>query len=241
MSSAVRFVRIFCNVSAIFLFLLTSQSSSFASAFEELSDNDQYKLKAGQQVGIYTYPQSPYAAWPQGTIYQRIDATPEQAVAVFYDVNRHSEYLPHVLKSEVSNFIDKTTFEVDYTVGLLHLPFGIAQEKYALEYHMDFNAEEKSYSIVWHLVRSGTYTEYSQGSIRFESMESGGTLMAYDSFVLPYSKYYLVAANPLAIEISKSVLRSVVRNIVNQIKKERTMESARLEQQVKALKKVLGQ
>ena len=234
------FVRVFCNLFVGALVLLSSQRV-FASAFEELSENDQYKLKAGQKVSLYTYFQSPYSAWPQGTVYERIDATPEQAVAVFFDFNRHAEYLPHVLKSEVSSFIDKTTFEVDYTVGIPYLFFGLAKEKYALEYHLESNAAENSYSIVWHLTRSGRFTEYSQGSIRFEPMASGGTLMAYDSFVLPYSVYYLGASNPLTVEVSKSVLKSVVNHIIRQINKERTMESARLELQVKTLKKALGQ
>ncbi|MEO7163119.1 MAG: hypothetical protein ABI041_09380, partial [Bdellovibrionia bacterium] len=98
----------------------------------------------------------------------------------------------------------------------------------------------KSYSIVWHLTSSGHVTEYSQGSIRFEPMASGGTLLAYDSFVLPYSSFYLATSNALSVALSKSVLKSVVNHIVSQIKKERTMESARLDLQVKALKKALG-
>jgi hypothetical protein len=234
------FAKVFRNLFLGALALLSSQSL-FASAFEELSDNDQYKLKAGQQVRIYTYFQSPYAAWPQGTIYQRIDATPEQAAAVFFDFNRHAEYLPHVLTSEVSSFIDKTTFQVDYSVGIPYFLFGLAKERYSLEYHLEFNASEASYSIVWHLTRSGHFTEYSQGSIRFEPMASGGTLMAYDSFVLPYFSLYVASSNTLGVALSKMVLKSVVNHIVSQIKKEQTMESVRLDLQVKALKKALGQ
>jgi len=221
--------------------VLLSSSRLLASAFDELSDHDQHKLKAGQQVSLYTNMQSPYAAWPQGTIYQRIDSTPEEAVAVFFDFKHHSEYLPQVLKSEISSFIDKTTFQVDYAVGIPYVPFGLAQETYALEYHLEFDPTDKSYSIAWHLIRPGTFTEYSQGSIRFETMENGGTLMAYDSFVLPYSIYYPAAGNSLAIEASKLVLKTVVGRIVGQIKKELTMESARLRLQVKAMRKVLGQ
>jgi hypothetical protein len=233
------FLKTFRSLLSAGLVLLFSQNL-FASAYDELSDNDQYKLKAGQQVSIYTYMQSPYTAWPQGTIYQRLDATPEQAAAVFFDFNRHGEYLPHVIKSEISSFVDRTTFQVDYTVGIPYVNFGIAKDSYALEYHLDFDDAEKSYSIKWHLTRSGMFTEYSQGSIRFEPVEGGGTLMAYDSFVLPYSCYYLAASNPLTVAVSKSILKSVVRKIMDQIKKERTMESARLDLQVKALNKALA-
>lgn len=234
------FAKVF-RILSVGAWVLMSSPSLSASAFGELSDNDQYKVKAGQQVGIYTYFQSPYAAWPQGTIYERIDATPEEAVAVFFDFNLHSEYLPHVLKSEVSSSIDRATFQVDYTVGVPYLFFGLVKESYVLEYHLEFDAAEKSYSIVWHLSRSGNFTEYSQGSIRFEPMANGGTLMAYDSFVLPYSVYYLAASNRLAVSASQSILKSVVKHIVYQINKERTMESMRLDLQVKALKKALGQ
>jgi hypothetical protein len=237
--SAMSFVKFFFNLGAIALVFLPTHSL-FASVFEELSDNDQYKLKAGEQVAIFTYEQSRYAAWPQGTVYQRIDATPEQAAAVFFDFNHHSEYLPHVLKSD-SSFVDRGISRVDYTVGLPYLPFGLGQENYSLDYHLEYNARDKGYSMSWHLSRSGSFTEYSQGSIRFEPMESGGTLVAYDSFVLPYAAYYLAASNSLVIEVSKSILRSVTNSIANQIKKERNLESGRLDQQIKVLKKALGQ
>jgi hypothetical protein len=210
---------------------------ALASAFEDLSENDQKKVNSGQQINIYIYRQNPKVSWPEGTIYQRIEETPEQAMAVYFDIAHHHEFLPYVIKSEISNFIERSTFQADYALGVLYLPFGIAQENYSLEYHLEHNVSELSYLLSWHMTRSGNVTEYSQGSIQFEPLENGGTLMVYNSFVLPFSKFYWLASQSWGIQASKKVLKEVFDHTVNQIKKVRTLESERLIELIQELRK----
>src|SRR5687767_3386107 len=62
--------------------------------------------------------QRPGSPWPAVTIVTYVDATPEEAAAVFIDYARHIEFIPSTKLSRVSRVHSASDVEVDYIVAL---------------------------------------------------------------------------------------------------------------------------
>ena len=185
-----------------------------AQAASELSPQQLADVNAGRQVFLtWDVAGSP---WPRACVFQMVNATPEDAAAVFTNYARQTAYIPGLRKAHVSRVIDPVTAEVDYT---LDVPI-VADEDYTVRDHLSTYDSGASYRIEWTLVRA-TSTKATEGNVRFEphraaSPSRDGTLMAYCNLVTPGSslaKFGFIksralgqvrqSAAPIAVEIER--------------------------------------
>jgi hypothetical protein len=202
-------------------------SISFATLYDEMTDTQKTALHRGEQVVI---TEEVGEAWPQVTIYQRIESTPEEAMAVMTDYERHRTLLKDITQSRISKRPTVSTSIVDY---IYHLPWPIADENSSLKYEAGTRDHRKSYVLSWSMVRSDR-AKTMNGRICFEPL-GGGTLLAYQNLIVPGA--YL--AGLLKGQAERSA-RQAARDLARQIQHERANDPLLLALQVAALRQTLG-
>jgi hypothetical protein len=199
----------------------------FAGAYDELTPEQKTAVQNGQQVFFTRDAEG--SAWPKAYLFQRIDATPEEAAAVFSDYELQKTYIPGLLKSQISKRISKTVTEVDYT---LEVPV-FADEHYTVRDTLGSYDNGDSFRIDWTLVRASS-TKATVGNARFERLGTG-TLMAYYNFVTPGAAF----AGAVRGKAMKQV-QETGKAIVRQIEKERRENQPLLQRQIQALRAALA-
>ena len=124
--------------------------------------------------------------WPAVTIVTYVDATPEEAAAVFVDYARHVEFVPSTKRSRISRIHSSTDVEVDYIVAL---PI-VSDEEYTVRDRL--SRDSSGYRVDWTLVRASS-TRGTVGHARFTSAMhpvtgKPGTRFEYHNFVTPGSR-----------------------------------------------------
>lgn len=120
------------------------------------------------------------APWPKVTIYMKINATPEEAMALFSDFERQKDYVPNLLKSKVARQVSPVEVHTEYK---LKMPWPLSDSSYI--HGTIISKKEKDYFIKWFVVESET-TDKIDGSATFSHFE-GKTLMTYKSLIYPKS------------------------------------------------------
>jgi hypothetical protein len=158
--------------------------------------------------------QMPGSTWPAATVYVLVDATPEEAAAVFADYNAHRVYIPSVKQSRISRVIDRATVEVDYEVDV---PL-VGDERYTVRNHVSCD-DGKHFRVDWTLVRA-TSTKATIGHAEFSTYVNTrtrrtGTLLEYYDFVTPGSRLASVPfVKNRAIAQIEATARSIAAEIV---------------------------
>ena len=124
--------------------------------------------------------------WPAVTIVTYVDATPEQAAAIFIDYARHVEFIPSTKLSRVSKVHAPNDVEVDYIVAL---PI-VSDEEYTVRDRL--SRDSAGYRVDWTLVRASS-TRGTVGHARFTpsvNPKTGkpATRFEYHNFVTPGSR-----------------------------------------------------
>lgn len=124
--------------------------------------------------------------WPAVTIVTYVDATPEEAAAVFVDYARHTEFIPSTRRSRVSKVHSPADVEVDYVVAL---PI-VSDEEYTVRDRL--SRDSSGYRVDWTLVRASS-TRGTVGHARFlpaTNPKTGkpATRFEYHNFVTPGSR-----------------------------------------------------
>lgn len=124
--------------------------------------------------------------WPAVTIVTYVDATPEEAAAVFIDYARHVDYIPSTRLSRVSRVHSASDVEVDYIVAL---PI-VRDEHYTVRDRL--SRDSAGYRVDWTLVRASS-TKATVGHARFTAAvdpKTGKpvTRFEYHNFVTPGSR-----------------------------------------------------
>lgn len=233
-SRQLRAMRLLRKCFAIGVLITASAQDGHTQAADELTAEQRGALDAGRQVFL-TWDVAG-SAWPRACVYQRIDAMPEEAAAVFTNYERHLAFIPNLRKAKVSRVIDPVTAEVDYT---LRVPI-VADEQYTVRDHLSTYHGGASYKIEWTLVRA-TSTKATEGSVRFEphrrdSLQRDGTLMAYCNLVTPGARLAR-----LGVIRSKAMAQvgEAARAIVAEIERERARDRALLDAELRTLRSAL--
>jgi hypothetical protein len=174
---------------------------------------------------LQTLPDSP---WPRSTVYQFIDATPEQSAAVLADYALAQEYVPKVKSSRVLHTVNGET-DVEYVISIPIYPDerSVSRERVSMvgaEYHVE-----------WHtVIDSVSKGSVTKGHATFRPMTNTrtgrpGTLMIHDQSVVPASMFARVPmVRSRAIEASRQTAEAVRRQVEHEV----TREPAKLEAQV---------
>jgi hypothetical protein len=130
--------------------------------------------------------QRPGSPWPAVTIVTYVDATPEEAAAVFTDYARHTEFIPSTRLSRISKVHSPADVEVDYIVAL---PI-VSDEAYTVRDRL--SRDSAGYRVDWTLVRASS-TRGTIGHARFTpaiNPKTGkpATRFEYHNFVTPGSR-----------------------------------------------------
>jgi len=202
--AALNFPAAVCSLPAFALALSAQQAPVLTSA-----------QRAALDVGrtVVTTEQRPTSAWPAVTVYAFVDATPEQAAAIFTDVEAHTTYIASVAKSRISRVIDSATMEVDYT---LRVPV-VSDEEYTVRDHISRAGD--SYRVDWTLVRASS-TKATVGHalfVPYTNARTGraGTLLEYFNFVTPGSR---LAGIPFVRNRASAAVRETTESIVRRVK-----------------------
>ena len=124
--------------------------------------------------------------WPAVTIVTYVDATPEEAAAIFIDYSRHLEFIPSTKRSSISRVHSPSDVEVDYVVAL---PI-VSDEAYTVRDRV--SRDSAGFRVDWTLVRASS-TRATVGHARFTpgmDPKTGkpATRFEYHNFVTPGSR-----------------------------------------------------
>jgi hypothetical protein len=224
-------------------FVALNAAFAHADIYSGLSPDDQAKIDHDQQV--FPEPQDVAGSvWPRVVVYQRVNAPTEQAAAVMFDFDLHKVMFGPLYKdgkvtksgiaesSPVSPASANTN--ISYTMVLQSvLGLTLPDEKYVVNDVMSTYATD-SYSLTWTMV-SALSMKDTQGSVKFEPLANGYTLIAYTNFISP--------PRPPVAKFIKSIyiqmVKDTVSSLVGQITNERNSDQAKLEAQVANLKQAL--
>jgi ribosome-associated toxin RatA of RatAB toxin-antitoxin module len=161
----------------------------------------------------------------------RVEATPEESVAVFWDVNDHKNFISNLTKSVITQRVSASVVQADYT---LDVPFPASDEDYTVRNTLTGNASKEVYAITWAMVRADT-TKKIEGSVRFEKLGTGA-IMAYRNFVVPGSGLAGIGAiRDQAMKQVRQTGQAVAKRVVDL----RTKQPAKLQAQVEAVRAAL--
>jgi hypothetical protein len=182
---------------------------------------------------LQAVPDSP---WPRSTIYQFIEAAPEQAAAVLSDYELQSSYTPKVKSSRIVATHNGET-DVEYVISIPIYP----DERSVSRQRVLANGAE--YRVEWHTVVDSAHKgSVTKGSASFRPMThprtgKPGTLLIHDQSVVPASMFGRV---PMVRNKAIEASRDVVAAIRKQIEHEVTREPARLAAQIARMRLFLA-
>ena len=192
---------------------------------------EQFERGEAVQV-LQTLPASP---WPRSTVYQFIEATPEQSAAVLSDYGLQSRYIPKLKTSRVIGTHNGET-DVQYVVSIPIYP----DERSVSRQRVVANGTE--YRVEWHtVVDSATRGSVTKGSATFRpwtNTRTGkvGTLMIHDQTVTPASMFARVpVVRSKAIEASRDAAAAIRKQVEHEIAR----DGERLRAQLAAMRALL--
>jgi hypothetical protein len=160
--------------------LMAGCSCCEGSLINELAAGEQTRVKRGEQILVSEKVAG--KPWPKVKIYRTVNATPEEVAAVFCDFNHAKDYVPNVLKSEVSHRVSPCIVDVDYGLDVPILP-----DEYYTTRNSLTSPAPNTYRVDWKLLRA-VQTKDSIGCLRVEPFEDGKALICYENLVTPGSK-----------------------------------------------------
>jgi hypothetical protein len=192
----------------------------------ELNSEQKRELGEGRQV-VVTKDMAGQP-WPQVTVYQYVDARPEEVAAVFFDYNTARDYIPNVMKSEISKVVSPLVQEVDYGVKIPILP----DEYYTARNRLTALGGD-CYTIDWKLLRA-VQTKSSVGEFRTDPF-GRGTIMRYKNLTTPGSKVAVLLRGKALSQIKETVAA-----IAGEVMRLKTNDPATLRARVTAMQAALN-
>jgi hypothetical protein len=194
--------------------------------FSDLDAAQQRTVREGGQVVVARDVKG--LPWPELTIYQTVNATPEEAAAVFFDYNHARAFIPNLLKSEIARVHSPCSVEVDYGVKVPVLPdeFYTAQNDLA-------SPGPGVYAVTWKLLRA-VQTKNSTGEFRVGPF-GRGSLIRYRNLTVPGS----AMAGLLKGQATRQ-MKQTVAAIVAEIERQKRESPEALASRVRALKQAVA-
>jgi hypothetical protein len=162
--------------------------------------------------------------WPRFTVYHLVKSSPAQAVAVFWDCELDSKYVPNCLSVHIVSAPEPWIHEGEYS---LKMPMFLPDEVYVSRNELKVPAPD-IYEISWNVLHAH-YIKGSTGNIRIEP-HGEGALIRYTNLVKPGSSI----ASLLRGEASDQVVESV-KALVRQIEMEIQSSPQLLDQQLQKM------
>jgi hypothetical protein len=218
---------------ALVLAALASVSARAEVKYSDLSDAEKTAVNGGQQV--VKKENVANSAWPRVTVFQRIEATPDQVAAVMFDYAAHKEFFEGITLSTPKTPGAATT-DIDYIMTLPKvMGISLPDENYTVTDVLT-KVGADGYAISWKMVKASSMQD-TNGVAKFEKLGTA-TLVSYTNFINPPTKYGSLAG--LISGMAADRVKGSVTSLDKQVQKERSSDQARLTAQLAALSKALG-
>jgi hypothetical protein len=210
---------------------LVASAGAHADIFGGLSPDDQAKVNNGEQAVVTEDVDG--SAWPNVTVYQRVEATPDEVAAVMFDYSLHKSMFDSLTESTPVKKDAKET-DVKYTMTFPKvLGISLPDEHYVV--HDVLAPMDGGYQISWTMVKASSMKDCS-GSAKFEKL-GNGTLVAYNNFINPPRP----SLAKLIVSMAVTRVQDTVKALAKQTLNERNGDQAKLNAQKSALAGALGQ
>jgi hypothetical protein len=213
--------------------MLVARALSAQTTAAELTPDQRRLIDSREQ--LFVTRDSAKTPWPMAWVYQFIDASPEEAAAVFADAERQVDYVPDLKSSRVLRTIAPGVIEVAQE---MRVPI-VRDEWWEVRDSVSAH-DDGSYRIAWRLVRART-TKAVTGYAHFERYHNAltgrdGTLLTYHNFAVPGSR---MAGIGLIERHALKKLRETARALRDQVERARLQQPDLLERQVSALREMV--
>lgn len=187
------------------------------------------RFERGEPVQVLqALPDSP---WPRSTVYQFIEATPEQSAAVLSDYALQSSYTPKVKTSRVLATRNGET-DVEYVISIPIYPdeHSVSRQRVVMS--------GTEYRVEWHTVVDSTAKgSVTKGSATFRPITNkrtgkAGAVMIHDQTVAPASMFARV---PMVRNKAIEASRDAAAAIRKQVEREVTSDQTKLRTQIAAM------
>ncbi len=219
------------KIQYIICFFILFTSSRLNALLEDpwssLSEKQKASLQEGKEVLVTEKIQE--SSWPYFHVYCLIKATPLQAAAIFWDVEKAPEYIPHCLRALLHARPSLNVLEVNYELEIPIFPNEFSRVRNTLHAF----PHEGAYEISWEIL-SSRYSKSGRGSFLVLPHERG-TLLCYSNFINPGS---LIA--PLLRAQAEKKVQETVSVLLHHIEEEVQENSDELPMQEKKLQEALG-
>ncbi|MEO5969002.1 MAG: hypothetical protein ABIQ95_03675 [Bdellovibrionia bacterium] len=211
-------------------------ATAFGSVFSTLTPEEQASIQNGDLVTVNTPNQDTETTWPKCAAYKRIEATPEEAAAVYADFEIQKDYIRHLKVSHIAQKLSPASFIVDYEIKVpfFFKPF-VKVTTYSVKDDLSFDSAANTYVMDWVLSKAG-FLKNIVGRATFEPLGTG-TMIAYVNEMSPAGTG--MNAGMVVKEIKKGS-KEVVEDIASKILSERKNHQEILQKQILNLREVFS-
>lgn len=204
----------------------------------DLSQDERTAVQNGKQ--IVHLEDVDESEWPQVTVYQRSDASPEEIAAVFIDYPIHASIFRRndggITESSVVAQDAPTISDIEYVLTIpTVLGITCAPERCTTRNRLASIADG-SFAVDWSKTRSGPRITDLRGAFRVAVL-AAGSVISYMQRIVPNSP-------TCAPQFKKAFVREVkgvAQSLIAFVDRERADDPATLARQVQALHRALGQ
>lgn len=236
MVHGIRFSIALCVIRAVSLTGQTAPALPAVVPYASLTTEQRASVERGGSAQLLEM--LPTSRWPRSTVYEFIDATPEECAAVLADYELQSTYLPQVKTSRIVRRPSAFETDVEYVIDIPVYPDEQSVSR------QELSVTGGVYVIRWQtlIADSAAHGSVTTGRAWFSAMvnpRSGvrGTLMVHDQLVVPNSMF---AGIPFIRNKAIGTGREIARSIVRQVELERKSDPRLLERQVARLRQALA-
>jgi len=156
------------------------------------------------------------STWPKLHIYQIVNSTPLEALAIFLALDHQQNYLPALIKSTPIKHLSPTEVVTEYEMDL---PWPLSSTTYT--HGSNFKKfSEKHYQASWYMLKSES-TKKVDGQAIFKEYK-GKTLMEYHIAVSPKSLFAGIVRD-IMVKDTKASLIAIKVEIERAIKEDQTL------------------
>ena len=201
-------VKKFCLIYILFISACYAVKPSF-NFLNELSESELNNLNSAPLLKT----EKSGKTWPDVILYQVVDASPLESVAIFYALDYQKEYIPNLKSSTVIKTVKPSLVHTRY---VMDMPWPISDSVYVHASEL-FIEKPSSYKVKWWMVESDS-TEKVEGYAIFIPYKNK-TIMKYFAHVEPKSFLATFVKNKMLEDVKASL--EATKKAIESIKKER--------------------
>ena len=232
------------GLSAVLIVSFVCSASGFAGERYDALNNDQKKtVDQGKQI-LIEQPLQSEEIWPTLTLYQRVEATAEEAMAIFSDYALQKEYVHRVIKSlpRVSSSENKypKTKEIDYKLNVTDVLKLLFNPNYTLRNTISYNGVSQGYTMHWTLVQASSL-EKMEGNAWIEPLQGGSSMIVYTNVIVPVAINYIYRSILMTYPVTAAYRRGAgeaLQSIVDRINSEKINQPNRVQDQIQTLQNI---